>query len=195
MECDVAVLGGGPGGYTAAIRAAQLGAKVVCIEKEPELGGTCLRVGCIPTKAWVQTAFAIKEAEESFAQARRPGRRAEARLRRRERVEGRRRQADDVGRREPLQGERRRVGQGHRPLQGREHDRGRGRGGRHVQAGDRRDRLVPAAPADRRASTRRAASTRPACSRRPRCRSGSSSSAAGSSAASSPRSSAASAPR
>src|SRR2546430_2575650 len=67
MECDVAVLGGGPGGYTAAIRAAQLGAKAVCIEKEPELGGTCLRVGCIPTKAWVQTAFAIKEAEETFA--------------------------------------------------------------------------------------------------------------------------------
>ena len=67
MECDVAVLGGGPGGYSAAIRAAQLGAKTVCIEKEPELGGTCLRVGCVPTKAWVQTAFAIKQAEESFA--------------------------------------------------------------------------------------------------------------------------------
>ncbi len=67
MECDVAVLGGGPGGYSAAIRAAQLGAKTVCIEKEPELGGTCLRVGCIPTKAWVQTAFALKEAEETFA--------------------------------------------------------------------------------------------------------------------------------
>src|SRR3989440_3443614 len=67
MDVDVAVLGGGPGGYTAAIRAAQLGAKVVCIDKEPELGGTCLRVGCIPTKAWVQTAFALKEAEEHFA--------------------------------------------------------------------------------------------------------------------------------
>jgi dihydrolipoamide dehydrogenase len=67
MDCDVAVLGGGPGGYTAAIRAAQLSAKAVCIEKEPELGGTCLRIGCIPTKAWVQTAFFIKEAEESFA--------------------------------------------------------------------------------------------------------------------------------
>jgi dihydrolipoamide dehydrogenase len=67
MEVDVAVLGGGPGGYTAAIRAAQLGAKVACIEKESELGGTCLRVGCIPTKAWVQTAFALKEAEEHFA--------------------------------------------------------------------------------------------------------------------------------
>jgi dihydrolipoamide dehydrogenase len=67
MECDVAVLGGGPGGYSAAIRAAQLGAKVACIEKESALGGTCLRVGCIPTKAWVQTAFALKEAEETFA--------------------------------------------------------------------------------------------------------------------------------
>src|SRR5205823_2804435 len=66
MDVDVAVLGGGPGGYTAAIRAAQLGAKVACIDKEPELGGTCLRVGCIPTKAWVQTAFSIKEAEETF---------------------------------------------------------------------------------------------------------------------------------
>ncbi len=67
MDVDVAVLGGGPGGYTAAIRAAQLGAKVACVEKEAELGGTCLRVGCIPTKAWVQTAFAIKEAHETFA--------------------------------------------------------------------------------------------------------------------------------
>ena len=64
MECDVAVLGGGPGGYTAAIRAAQLGAKTVCIEKEAELGGTCLRVGCIPTKAWVQTAHALHAARE-----------------------------------------------------------------------------------------------------------------------------------
>jgi dihydrolipoamide dehydrogenase len=66
MDVDVAVLGGGPGGYTAAIRAAQLGAKVACIEQEPELGGTCLRVGCIPTKAWVQTAYALREAQESF---------------------------------------------------------------------------------------------------------------------------------
>jgi dihydrolipoamide dehydrogenase len=66
MDVDVAVLGGGPGGYTAAIRAAQLGASVACIDREPELGGTCLRIGCIPTKAWVQTAFSLKEAEETF---------------------------------------------------------------------------------------------------------------------------------
>jgi dihydrolipoyl dehydrogenase len=67
MEVDVAVLGGGPGGYTAAIRAAQLGASVACIEKEPDLGGTCLRVGCIPTKAWVQTAAYLHAAHETFA--------------------------------------------------------------------------------------------------------------------------------
>jgi dihydrolipoamide dehydrogenase len=66
MEVDVAVLGGGPGGYTAAIRAAQLGATVACIEKEPELGGTCLRVGCIPTKAWVQTAHFLHQASDTF---------------------------------------------------------------------------------------------------------------------------------
>ena len=64
MDFDVAVLGGGPAGYTAAIRAAQLGARVACIEKESELGGTCLRVGCIPTKAWVTTAHALHAARE-----------------------------------------------------------------------------------------------------------------------------------
>jgi dihydrolipoamide dehydrogenase len=67
MNVDVAVLGGGPAGYTAAIRAAQLGGKVACIEQEPALGGTCLRVGCIPTKAWVQTAHAIHDARGTFA--------------------------------------------------------------------------------------------------------------------------------
>ena len=48
---DVAILGGGPGGYTAAFRGAQLGLKVALIEKSPKLGGTCLHVGCIPTKS------------------------------------------------------------------------------------------------------------------------------------------------
>src|SRR5918998_1991600 len=64
MEVDVAVLGGGPAGYTAAIRAAQLGASVACIERESEYGGTCVRIGCIPTKAWVQTAHALHAARE-----------------------------------------------------------------------------------------------------------------------------------
>ena len=66
MDCDVAVLGGGPAGYSAAIRAAQLGLRVVCVEKEDELGGTCLRVGCIPTKAWVETAHGLKIARETL---------------------------------------------------------------------------------------------------------------------------------
>ncbi len=51
--------GSGPGGYTASIRAAQFGVRVACIERASELGGTCLRIGCISTKAWVQTAFAL----------------------------------------------------------------------------------------------------------------------------------------
>jgi dihydrolipoamide dehydrogenase len=66
IECDVAVLGGGPGGYPAAIRAAQLGANVVLVEQD-RVGGTCITVGCIPTKTWVQTAHALKEAHETFA--------------------------------------------------------------------------------------------------------------------------------
>jgi dihydrolipoamide dehydrogenase len=49
---DLVVIGGGPGGYVAAIRAAQLGMKAAVVEKEPQLGGTCLRVGCIPSKRW-----------------------------------------------------------------------------------------------------------------------------------------------
>ena len=55
ISVDIAILGGGPAGYVAAIRAAQLGAKVVLIEKS-ELGGVCLNVGCIPTKALLKAA-------------------------------------------------------------------------------------------------------------------------------------------
>jgi dihydrolipoamide dehydrogenase len=50
-EYDLVVIGGGPGGYVAAIRAAQLGMKVACVEGRGSLGGTCLNVGCIPSKA------------------------------------------------------------------------------------------------------------------------------------------------
>lgn len=55
-EFDLIVLGGGPGGYVAAIRAAQLGLRVACVEKESALGGTCLRVGCIPSKALLDSS-------------------------------------------------------------------------------------------------------------------------------------------
>ena len=50
-DFDLIVIGSGPGGYVAAIRAAQLGMKVACVEKEKTLGGTCLNIGCIPSKA------------------------------------------------------------------------------------------------------------------------------------------------
>src|SRR3954468_6746595 len=68
MECDLVVLGSGPGGYPAAIRAAQLGASVVVVEQAETVGGTCLNVGCIPTKAMVQSAHAFDDAQGHFAQ-------------------------------------------------------------------------------------------------------------------------------
>lgn len=62
FECDVLVLGAGPGGYTAAFRAADLGQKVVLIDKRATLGGVCLNVGCIPSKALLHVAKVIDEA-------------------------------------------------------------------------------------------------------------------------------------
>src|SRR5271169_5627892 len=55
-EFDVVVIGGGPGGYVAAIRAAQLGLRTAVVEKLPTLGGTCVNVGCIPSKALLQSS-------------------------------------------------------------------------------------------------------------------------------------------
>jgi dihydrolipoamide dehydrogenase len=64
---DVVVIGSGPGGYICAIRAAQLGMKVAIIEKYPTLGGTCLNVGCIPSKAWLDSSERYYEAKNHFA--------------------------------------------------------------------------------------------------------------------------------
>ncbi|MGH8637227.1 MAG: dihydrolipoyl dehydrogenase, partial [Burkholderiales bacterium] len=64
LQADVVVLGAGPGGYTAAFRAADLGKKVVLVERYPTLGGVCLNVGCIPSKALLHIAKVISEAEE-----------------------------------------------------------------------------------------------------------------------------------
>ena len=65
LHADVLVLGSGPGGYTAAFRAADLGKKVVLVERYSTLGGVCLNVGCIPSKALLHTAKVITEAEET----------------------------------------------------------------------------------------------------------------------------------
>ncbi|MFD1795237.1 dihydrolipoyl dehydrogenase [Paracoccus aurantiacus] len=67
IHAEVVVLGSGPGGYTAAFRAADLGKKTVLIEKYPNLGGVCLNVGCIPSKALLHVAKVITEAEEMGA--------------------------------------------------------------------------------------------------------------------------------
>jgi dihydrolipoamide dehydrogenase len=66
-EFDVIILGAGPGGYVAAIKAAQLGLKVACIEKRDTLGGTCLNVGCIPSKALLNSSHKYHEAKHDFA--------------------------------------------------------------------------------------------------------------------------------
>src|SRR5512139_300531 len=71
---DVVVIGGGPGGYIAAIRAAQLGLKTACIddwktpEGKPALGGTCTNVGCIPSKAVLQSSENYEQAGHGFAE-------------------------------------------------------------------------------------------------------------------------------
>lgn len=65
---DLIVIGAGPGGYVAAIRAAQLGLNVACIEKESALGGTCLRVGCIPSKALLESSELFEQTSEHFAE-------------------------------------------------------------------------------------------------------------------------------
>jgi dihydrolipoyl dehydrogenase len=64
---DLVVIGGGPGGYVAAIRAAQLGMSVACVEKRGTLGGTCLNVGCIPSKAMLQSSHHFEMAGHEFA--------------------------------------------------------------------------------------------------------------------------------
>jgi len=65
-EFDLVVLGAGPGGYVAAIRASQLGMKVAIVEKYKTLGGTCLNVGCIPSKAWLDSSEKFHELNHSF---------------------------------------------------------------------------------------------------------------------------------
>jgi dihydrolipoamide dehydrogenase len=65
-EHDLVVIGGGPGGYTAAARAGQLGLNVACVEMDPVLGGTCLRVGCIPSKALLESSQRYEETRHAI---------------------------------------------------------------------------------------------------------------------------------
>src|SRR5215469_4994393 len=67
LECDMLVLGAGPGGYSAAFRSADLGMSTVLVERYPTLGGVCLNVGCIPSKALLHTAAVIDEVREMAA--------------------------------------------------------------------------------------------------------------------------------
>ncbi|SNS81264.1 dihydrolipoyl dehydrogenase [Antarctobacter heliothermus] len=66
-QYDLIVIGSGPGGYVAAIRAAQLGLKTACVEGRDTLGGTCLNIGCIPSKALLHATHSLHEAEHNFA--------------------------------------------------------------------------------------------------------------------------------
>jgi dihydrolipoamide dehydrogenase len=67
-QFDLVVIGSGPGGYVGAIRAAQLGMKVACVEFEPALGGTCLRIGCIPSKALLEASHLFHKTKHELAQ-------------------------------------------------------------------------------------------------------------------------------
>jgi dihydrolipoamide dehydrogenase len=66
VETDLVVIGGGPGGYVAAIKGAQLGLKVTCVEKRGALGGTCLNVGCIPSKALLHATHMYEQTKHTF---------------------------------------------------------------------------------------------------------------------------------
>src|SRR6202048_5583052 len=65
---DIVIIGAGPGGYVAAIRAAQLGLKTACVENRASLGGTCLNIGCIPSKALLQSSEKFAEAGRDLAE-------------------------------------------------------------------------------------------------------------------------------
>merc|ERR1719356_2411649 len=67
-EYDLCVIGGGPGGYVAAIKAAQMGLKTVCVERRGTLGGTCLNVGCIPSKSLLHNSHYYHLAKHDLAE-------------------------------------------------------------------------------------------------------------------------------
>ena len=151
MECDLVVLGSGPGGYPAAIRAAQLGASVVVVESRgaTRSGGTCLNVGCIPTKAMVQSAHAYNDAQGHFAQlgVARSATSTSTSSRCRATAAA---SSTASSRASPAcsRATASRSSQGRGRFSGPEHARGRGRRGRPLQERRDRDRLAPGRAAD-----------------------------------------------
>ena len=144
-EYDVVVIGSGTGGYVAAIRAAQLGLKTAVVERAPVLGGTCLNWGCIPTKALLEHAHALKVAQDwkewglTLGEAAigidmdaGPG------------AQGQDRQGPDRRHRVPVQEEQDRLDQGHRPARRQGHGRDHRRRQRRRSRRGRRSSSPPA---------------------------------------------------
>ena len=125
-QYDVIIIGAGPGGYVSAIRCAQLGLKTAVVEGRETLGGTCLNVGCIPSKALLHASHMLHEAEHNFAGMGLKGKSALGRLETDESLQGRRDRPEHRRHRIPVQEEQDRLDQGlgHHPR------RWQGQGGR-----------------------------------------------------------------
>ena len=149
FDFDVLVIGSGPGGYVAAIRAAQLGLKTACAEGRETLGGTCLNVGCIPSKAMLHASEYFDAAANGAMAKLGIKVNARARPRRDARPAPRRGQAADRRHRIPVQEEQGRMAEGLCRLHRRQHGQGR-RPHRHREEYRHRHRLVGHAAAGRR---------------------------------------------
>ncbi len=114
MSYDLIVIGTGPGGYVCAIRAAQLGMKVAVVEKRGTHGGTCLNVGCIPSKALLHASEMFEEAGHSFAKMGIGVGTPKLDLADHDEVQGRGGRRQRQGRRFPAQEEQDRLGVRHR---------------------------------------------------------------------------------
>ena len=115
MAYDLIVIGTGPGGYVCAIRAAQLGLKIAVVEKRATFGGTCLNVGCIPSKALLHASELFEEAGHSFAKMGIEVGTPKLDLAAHDEVQGRGRRRQRQGRRVPVQEEQDRRASRHRP--------------------------------------------------------------------------------
>ncbi len=134
---DVIILGAGPGGYVCAIRCAQLGLKVAVVEGRETLGGTCLNIGCIPSKALLHASHMLHETHENFAKMGLIGRRADRRLVQDAGLQGRGRGPEHQGHRVPVQEEQDHLAQGLGQHPRRRAGQGRRRGARGEKHRDR----------------------------------------------------------